>query len=267
MIVDAHTHAFPDGIAARAVPLLEREGEVEAFLDGRLSSLLRSMDSSGVDIAVVASIATKPAQFESILRWSSTIASSRILPFPSVHPDDPYAARRVGEIARAGFRGVKLHPYYQGFSLTDVRMRRVYEAIQSERLTLLMHTGFDLAFPRERIADPAKTREVIDRYPGLKLIASHFGAWEDWEEFERRLLGREVYIDTSYSIASLGPERAKRFMEKHPDDYVLFGTDSPWGGQAEELAAIRDLGLSPVLERKVLGENAVKLLGVPDRAV
>ena len=53
-IIDFHTHAFPDPIAARAMPQLEAEGNIEAALDGRLASLLRSMDAAGIDAAVVA---------------------------------------------------------------------------------------------------------------------------------------------------------------------------------------------------------------------
>jgi hypothetical protein len=262
MIIDVHTHAFPDHIAERAVPFLEQEGQIEAYLDGTLSSLLASMDAAGVDASVVASIATKPSQFESILSWSKTIASHRILPFPSVHPEDDAAANRVSRIARAGFWGLKMHPYYQGFALTDARVQPIFEAVQDAGLVLLMHAGFDLAFPRDRLADPTKVREIMRRYPMLKLIASHLGAWEDWDEVETHLLGREIYLDTSYALPFLPTERAKAILSRHPEEYLLFGTDSPWGGQAAEIETIRSLDLPPERTRKILGENAARLLGI-----
>ncbi|MFP4564308.1 MAG: amidohydrolase, partial [Spirochaetia bacterium] len=57
-IVDFHTHAFPDELAARAVPALEAEADIEAVLDGTVTSLLESMDRAGIERSVVASIAT-----------------------------------------------------------------------------------------------------------------------------------------------------------------------------------------------------------------
>ena len=92
-IIDFHAHAFPDALAERAIAHLEKEGNARAFLDGRLSSLLASMDSAGIGRAVVCSIATKPDQFAPILNWSRQIASARIVPLPSVHPKGPDPSR------------------------------------------------------------------------------------------------------------------------------------------------------------------------------
>jgi hypothetical protein len=67
-ITDFHTHAFPDALATRAIRALEAETDrVKARLDGRISSLLRSMDYAGIRRSVICSIATKPEQFDSIL--------------------------------------------------------------------------------------------------------------------------------------------------------------------------------------------------------
>ena len=118
--IDFHTHAFPDTLAERAVPLLESETEnATACLDGKLASLLASMDRAGIVTSVVASIATKPTQWESILRWSASIASSKIIPFASVHPADPEALDHLEQIREAGIRGIKLHPYYQEFDVDE----------------------------------------------------------------------------------------------------------------------------------------------------
>ena len=85
-IIDFHTHAFPDSIAKKAIPVLEKEGNIPAFLDGTVSSLLSSMNNSGIEKSVVCNIATKIKQFDSILDWSEKIRSDRIIPFPSINP-------------------------------------------------------------------------------------------------------------------------------------------------------------------------------------
>lgn len=260
-ITDFHTHAFPDAIVERAMKaLLAETTDVTAFLDGRLSSLLASMDRAGIGRCVLCNIATKPDQFEKILAWSKAIRSDRVVPFPSVHPRDPLAAERVGQIADAGFKGIKLHPYYQDFDLDDPAAFPVYEALQARGLILECHTGFDVAFPRVRRCDPARIVNVVERFPDLKFVATHCGSWEDWDEVEARILGRPVYIELSYSLHLLGPERARRMLLRHPRERVLFGTDSPWRDQPAVLAEFRALRLGDEWEQSVLGENAARLL-------
>lgn len=262
MMIDFHAHAFPDALAERAMPMLEQEGNVKAVLDGKVSSLLRSMDEAGIHASVVASIATRPHQFDSILKWSAEIASDRIIPFPSVHPGDPEAVAHLRLIHEQGFRGVKLHPYYQEFDLDEERLWPLYATLQECGLVLLCHTGFDLAFPRTRKCDPVRIGRVLEAFPRLKFVASHLGAWEDWDEVERHLIGRPIFMDVSYAIDWIGPDRARAFILRHPADYMLFGTDSPWAGQQETIGQVRHMQLGPERERLLFGENAARLLGL-----
>lgn len=260
-VIDFHTHAFPDELAERAIRSLEIEGEIRAFHDGRVSSLLASMDSSGIETSVVCSIATKPSQFEPILSWSKKIASERIIPFPSVHPNDPQYSERISLIKKEGFRGIKLHPFYQDFDLYEERLMPFYEKVCEESLILVVHTGFDIAFPRIRRADPEKILKVITRFPKLKFVATHLGAWEQWEEAKDMLIGRELYMEISCSLESLPKELAREMILSHPKEYILFGTDSPWTGQEETLSALKSLDLGDDMERLILRDNATSLLG------
>lgn len=262
MITDIHTHAFPDAMAERAIRTLQGETDkAVARLDGRVSSLLDSMDKAGIDRAVICSIATKPSQFEKILEWSKQIRSRRIIPFPSVHPADPEAPARIRQIAAAGLKGVKLHPYYQTFEIDAPLMHPLYEEIRALGLILLCHTGFDIAFPRDRIADPRRIARVLEAFPGLKFVASHLLSWDDWDEVERHLLGKPVYTDFSMTIEFAGEARTRSLLLRHPREYVLFGTDSPWQDQSEEMARFRAFKLGADWEQAVLQDNARRLLG------
>lgn len=261
-IIDFHAHAFPDNVAPKAMEALQSECEAKAVLDGTLASLLDSMDRAGVDIAVLSSIATKVKQFEPILDWSREIASDRIIPFASFHPDDPEAGPRIRRIAESGLKGIKMHPYYQGFKIDEDRMMPLYRAIEQAGLLLLMHTGFDIAFERRRCADPVRTARVLEAVPGLKMVTSHMGGWEDYEEVEKHLLGKPVYIDLSYSVHFLPLERSRELVSAHPSEYLIFGTDSPWAGHQETLDYLRALGMGEDWERNVFGGNAARLLGL-----
>ncbi|MBA4374336.1 MAG: amidohydrolase [Thermodesulfovibrio sp.] len=258
--IDFHTHAFPDELAGRAMRVLQKEGGIDAHLDGRVSTLLASMDRCGIEKSVVCSIATKPDQYHSIITWSKKIMSDRILPFPSLHPDDPDFADRILRIKEEGFKGIKFHPYYQDFVVDDERLFPIYEKITDAGLIVLMHTGFDFAFDRERIADPQKILNVVSRFPELKIVTSHLGAWDDWDEVERLLAGKNIYMEISFALDLLTKERAREIILKHPKDRILFGTDSPWTGQEATLSLFLNLRLGQEVEQLVLRDNAERLL-------
>ena len=263
VIIDFHAHAFPDALAERAMRTLLGEHEnIHAYTDGRLSSLIASMDRSGIDAAVIASIATKPEQFDKILAWSATIATSRVIPFGSVHPRDPLAIERVARLAAEGFRGIKLHPFYQDFYIDEEALFPIYERVRECGLILLCHTGFDIAFPRIRRCDPVRIRRVAERFPGLRFVATHLGAWSDWDEVQRHLVGQPISMELSYSLGELPPERARAIILGHPEDRVMFGSDSPWQDQQETRTRLKALDLGPARERAILGENARRLLGI-----
>ena len=260
VIIDFHAHAFPDAIAARAISQLEHGGGVRAFLDGTVSTLLASMDGAGIGTSVICSIATKPEQFDPILKWSKEIASPRIVPLPSIHPKGPDPVGQARQVAEAGLRGIKLHPYYQDFDVDDEALFPLYRALDGLGLFVVCHTGFDFAFPRQRRADPVRILRVLERVPSLRLITSHMGAWEDWDEVEKHLLGKPITMDISLSIELLGRERARAMLLAHPADRILFGTDSPWASQAETLRLLRSLELGTEREQQLLGKNAEALL-------
>ena len=93
-------------------------------------------------------------------------------------------------------------------------------------------------------------------------MTSHLGAWEDWNEVRKHLLGKPVYMETSFSIPYLGRAAAKALLEAHPPEYLLFGTDTPWADQKAGIAEIRSLRLAADLEERILYENARRLLKV-----
>jgi len=168
-IIDFHTHAFPDSLAARAIAALEAEADYvwKAKLDGRVSSLLASMDAAGVDRSVVCPIATKPQQFDGILQWCQAIRSERIVPLASLHPEAEDLAGQIRRVADAGLVGIKLHPMYQDFDADDRRLDVLYSAVAEAGLLLVMHCGHDIAYPGSLQAHPDRiaANQVANR-PG-----------------------------------------------------------------------------------------------------
>jgi len=261
-VIDIHTHAFPDALAARAIPALEEEAHWTAALDGTIGALLGSMDAAGVAVSVVCAIATKPDQAAGIFDWCGRIRSDRIIPFPSIHPDTPDPAAWLKRFADEGFRGIKLHPMYQDFAIDDDRAMPIYAAAAECGLIVQVHCGRDIAFPPDDDrAAPRRTRRVLDAVNGLKIIATHMGGWRMWDESEALLVGTSAYMETSFSLHEMPPGRAVAMIRRHGTDRVLFGTDSPWAAQAAELDTLGALGLTDDERERILSANAVALLG------
>lgn len=260
--IDFHTHAFPDPIAKIAIPALEKEGGIKAYLNGTVTALLASMDRSGIERSVLCSIATRPEQFTPILEWSKEIRSERIEPFPSLHPEDPQLLEHLQLIHDEGFKGVKMHSYYQDYFLDDARLNDLYAKMSALGTILVIHAGYDIAFPRIRKADPERILEVCRQYPQLKLIATHLGGWDEWADVRRLLAGEPIYMELSFALDFLDQKRIRDILLAHPPEYLLFGTDSPWSDQATTLKMLARLGLPEPLFEQIASGNARRLLGL-----
>ncbi|HBG77313.1 MAG TPA: amidohydrolase [Phycisphaerales bacterium] len=260
-MIDFHTHAFSDDLAPKAMKALSSGcPDLPYYLDGTVKQLLESMDKAGISKSVICSIATKPKQFAPIFDWSIAIQSDRIIPLASVHPLDEQRDEHIKQVKDAGLKGLKLHPYYQDFYVDEDNMLKYYEQVCKHDLVLTVHTGYDVAFPYIRRAEPARILNALKHFPQLKFVTTHLGAWQMWDEVENELLGKNVYIEISFALEYLSEKRAKQILENHPEDYILFGSDSPWTDQRQTLNLLNKLKLSPERMGKILSANAKNLL-------
>lgn len=263
MIIDFHTHAFPDGLAPRAIETLNAEvpAEAHAVLDGTVGDLLRSMDRAGIDRSVICSIATAPKQVDPIIAWSLAIRSDRIVPLGSVHPECEDVPEAVRKVARAGLVGIKLHPLYQGFTIDDPAMWPLYEAVAENGLLIVWHAGRDIAFPPEDDrAAPSRILAVHREFPSIPMVAGHAGGWKAWEEVGEKLVGTDVYLETSYSLGMGDDEAVLSVLRDHSVERILFGTDSPWQGQAEARQQVEAVFTDECERALVMGGNGQRLL-------
>ncbi|HEX3025961.1 MAG TPA: amidohydrolase family protein [Clostridia bacterium] len=257
-IFDIHTHAYPEKVAEKAVDFLNQYYPVQCKGDGTIGDLAASAREGGVDYLLVHAVATKPNQVENINDWISEQLTDRIFGFGTIHPH--YENDIVGEINRIrslGLRGIKLHPDFQGFFVDDPATDPIFRTAQGV-LPVLIHAG-DI---NSEFSSPSRIARVLEKYPGLTVIAAHLGGYSEWDEAEKNLIGKKVYIDTSSSLWALPPERSVNMIRAHGVDRVLFGTDYPLTRHREELERFYALGLTEEENRKILFENASRLLNL-----
>lgn len=274
MIIDFHTHIFPDNIAHRAVYNLEFTGRVVAYTDGTLEELRLSMKEAGVTHSVVLPIVTKPSQFRHINEFAHSITHEEpdeeglsIISFGGIHPASTNYKEELHIIKQMGLKGIKLHPTYQNTYIDDTGYERIIDYATQLGLLVSIHCGRDLGFPKQVNATPRRLRRMIqDVFPGgsaENLILAHLGGHDMENESEHLLVGGNYYMDLAYILRLALPSQILRMCRKHGIDKILFATDSPWSGQKEDMEYIRKIGFTEEELEKILYKNGARLLGLP----
>ncbi|HAR95852.1 MAG TPA: amidohydrolase [Deltaproteobacteria bacterium] len=264
--IDFHTHIYPDHLALQTVSAVRQRAGVDAHTEGTLEGLKRSMATAGIDLSVVAAVATKPKQVESIQRWLRAIRQPGIEALAAMHPADPLNSEQMKMLKGEGFRGFKLHPDYQDFFVDDSRIYPLYEAVAAEGMFILFHAGIDRGLPYPVHATPKRLAAVNEAIPQLCMVIAHLGGEEAYEETSSHLLGRDVYLDTSFVLRKMPGTFRERFLREHPSDRLLFASDSPWTDQGEELRFLLQLPyLTDGEKERICYANAARLLELEKR--
>lgn len=258
-IIDVHAHAWPDGVAQKAVAALSSKGTLTPSYDGTISGLVADMDRSGVSVAIMQPVATKPSQVASINDWAASIASDRIVPFGAIHPDLEDPAAEVARMASLGLRGMKLHPEHQSFAPDEARLAPIYEAAIEHGMTVFFHAGCDELHETVR-GTPESFVTVLEGFPEMRVVLAHLGGYRVWNHVAELLVGRDVCLDTAYTLGHLADADFVEIVHAHGAERVLFGSDGPWTDAAAEIAWLRRLPLREGVANAILGGNAERLL-------
>ncbi len=262
MLIDFHTHCFPDKLASKAVEKLSYiSGGLEPYTDGTVAGLMNSMKKGGVSKSVVLNIATNAHQQKSVNDFAASINSENIISFGSVFPESPDALDELERIKSLGLKGVKLHPDYQGFSVDDPKMKPVYKKISSLGLITVFHAGNDYGFEPPFGNTPDKMIKALSWFSS-PVIAAHWGGVNCNEGVLKYLCGTDIYFDTSFGYSMMPKYYAQNIIDKHGADKILFGTDTPWHTASMELRLLNSLEISEADKEKIYYKNAKKLLGI-----
>jgi predicted TIM-barrel fold metal-dependent hydrolase len=258
-IVDMHTHVWPDSVAEKAVATLTHKGPLTAAYNGTVSGLLGAMDRSGVGCSVLQPVATKASQVRGINDWVAGVGSDRIVGFGAMHPDLEEPHVEIARMAELGLRGFKLHPEHQGFAPDEPRMASIYESAVAHNMTVLFHAGRDELHDTLR-GTPESFAAALDGFPDLRVVLAHMGGYQLWSRVAEALIGRDVYLDTAYTLGHLPDADFVELVQAHGAERILFGSDGPWTDAGAEIAWLRSLPFADGVVDGVLGENAERLL-------
>lgn len=262
MIIDFHTHAFPERIAERAIEKLSyTSGGLIPQTDGTVESLKYLMKKDGIDKSVVLAIATNEKQQTAVNDFIKSQESDDIIPFGSVYPHAEDALGELERIHSMGLKGVKLHPEYQQFFVDGEKMKPIYKKISELGLIVLFHAGEDFGYPAPYHATPERLRKAA-KWIDTPMVCAHWGGAGMGEDVLKYLCDIPVYFDTAFGYGTMPKDRAQRILDKKGVDYIIFGSDCPWHAPSWDIRMIETLELTENEKEKIYYKNAQILLNI-----
>ena len=264
MLIDFHTHTFPDKIAPAAIKELSERSHSQPFSDGTVQGLRQAMARDGVDISVVLPVATNPAQVEKInrraLEVNETSKETGLISFGAMHPDYADYKTELTWLKENGFKGIKLHPDYQSRLVDDPLMLNIISEAESLGLYTTLHAGIDIGYPNDVHCPTTRTKNMVDILHPTHVILAHTGGWMQWDEVIELLTDPSLFLDISFSFGRITEKQFLTILKQHGSDHLLFATDSPWDTAEHTLAELKKLPLSQEQFDDICYRTASKLL-------
>jgi len=239
-IIDLHGHLGrvdfprPDSTADAMVEVMDRVG-IESVVVSHTRCLYDRPDFGNEE--VLAAMQAHPG---------------RILGYVVVHPRSAeWVATEMTRRVEQGFVGLKLHNA-NGFPYTDPAYEPAIGIANERRMPVLLHTWGDEACM-------SQVRALAQEFPEISLLLAHAGAAN--EEGYVQVAGEfeNVYLDVCYSLGPRG--LVERLVAGAGIDKVVFGTDGIFMSITQQIGKVLGARLSEEDKRKILSENARRILG------
>ena len=175
-------------------------------------------------------------------------------------------ARRAREVL--GLRGLKLHPGLQKFAPNDDRFYPLWAAAAELGLVCLFHTGMmgtGAGLPggggyKLKYVNPLLLDDVAADFPSLEIIMAHPGwPWQP-EQIAMARHKANLYIDLSGWSPKYFPGELVQNINGLLQDKCLFGSDWPFLTPERWLADFAALPIGEAVRRKILRDNARRVL-------
>jgi len=269
MIIDFHTHIFPDKIANATIGALASSSGSKPYTDGTVDGMNKALNRANADIAVALPVLTKASQFESVLNFACSVNEQfknekrKIISFAGMHPDCDDVDEKMQRIKSLGIKGIKIHPDYQATFIDDQRYIDIIKCAKKHDLIVVTHSGIDDGYVGHPVRCPVnRALKVINEVDYDKFVLAHFGAHKLWEGVLDELCGKNVLFDTAFTLHEIDKELFIDIVNKHGSDKILFATDCPWRDIKDDVEILNSFGLKKDDLDNILYKNAIKLLNI-----
>jgi predicted TIM-barrel fold metal-dependent hydrolase len=223
--------------------------------------LVDGMDTVGVDVSVVFTyeglLHPSPAANDSLAAFVAP-RPDRLIAFATVDPRAADAATEIERcVTRLGMRGIKLHPWLQGFSSHEPGLDPICETAARLAVPVLFHDG------TPPFSTPLQLASLAQRHPETTIVLGHGGLHDLWRE---AIAAVQTTPNVHLCMCGAPGYAMRRIVAECPIDRLLFGTD---GGLRPEpipryavlrIRQLDELGLDPAQRSAILVDNPRRLL-------
>ena len=247
-VIDFHTHVGRWGLN---------------HMDASPERFLRLMDAAGIDKACVNCIFYGEAR-----RSNDTVARyarerpDRFVPVAYVTPRYPNEA--VSELERSfdqiGAKFLKVYPTYLKKPIDDPSYMPIFEWGNDRGIVLMSHSSRVL--DDDVLTMPHSFVPLAKRFPNITWVLAHSGNSMRGQEEAVAAVQEcpNIYLETCSSFSEHGA--MEYLVEGAGEDRVLYGSDMPLMEPLHQIAKITTADLSDEAKRKILGLNAIRILGL-----
>lgn len=282
VIIDCHTHIFPDEVRKDRHAYCKRDRafsslykDTKARMAG-VEDLIASMDEYGIERSVICGFPWSEPDLCSLHNRYLTEAASRyphrLIVFIMLLFSEPGWSEKELEVClREGARGVgEIAFYHREMTPRDIgAVRPILAQIGKKGIPLLLHVNETLghSYPGKGTTPLERFYELILSFPNLPIVLAHWGGGLPFYELmpEVAKAMANVYYDTAASPYLYSKKIYAAVSEMVGVKKILFGTDFPLLSPRKYLQELEGSGLSKEDQRKILGLNFSKLLEKGDR--
>ena len=239
-VVDAHSHIGYYKMIDRKITANE------------LVSLMKKV---GIDVSAISQLMDDTKSDNRAVLNAINKYPKQLIGYAHIIPHQEGATAELEKALSQGFKGVKLHPIFDNYFITDEAVREVLAVAEKHMLPTLIHSCSHVSCSPLAIASVAKD------FPDLPVIIGHMGLNDVGclQAIPAARMSDNTYLDTtSFAISTL-IENAVRAIGA---ERIVWGFDAPWLNPIIEMKKIQLLEISNAEKAKILGENAMKLFGL-----
>jgi predicted TIM-barrel fold metal-dependent hydrolase len=283
MIIDCHTHIFPEEVRKDREAFCKRDkGFSSIYKDSTskmvgVEDLIASMDESGIDRSVICGFPWSQPDLCSLhnqyLMASASRYSNRLIVFVMLLFSNPdWSGKEFDRAVKGGARGVGEIAFYRDeMTSQDIHsMKPILTQMEKQGIPLLLHTNETIghSYPGKGRTPLERFYELILSFPNLPIILGHWGGGLPFYELMPEVAKgmANVYYDTAASPFLYSKKIYAIAREIVGIEKIFFGTDFPLISPRRYFKELEESSLSKQDREKILGLNFSRRFGSDRKA-
>jgi predicted TIM-barrel fold metal-dependent hydrolase len=279
MIIDGHTHIFPDEVRKDRQAYCKRDqGFSFIYKDSKarmagVEDLIASMDEYGIERSIICGFPWSEPDLcflhNRYLMESASRFPHRLIVFIMLLFSDPgWSEKELEDCLKEGARGVgEIAFYRREMTHQDIEsVKPIFTHMGKKGIPLLLHVNETLghSYPGKGVTPLERFYDLIISFPNLPIVLAHWGGGLPFYELmpEVAKAMANVYYDTAASPYLYSEKIYGVVTEIVGIKKILFGSDFPLLSPRKYFQELEDSGLSKEDQRKILGVNLSNLLAL-----